>query len=152
MTEQKSEATGSKALILVADDDPEMVSIIDEALLYRGYRVVTAKNGKEALERVDEECPQLILLDMKMPVMDGWAFTKVLRERHGRTIPIVVITAMEDSQLRADELGAEGELGKPFNMQQLFDVVEDMLALDALSSPTSSASPSSTQRALSHGG
>jgi urea transport system substrate-binding protein len=114
-------------LILVADDDPEMVSIIDEALSYKGYRVVTARHGKEALERVEQETPQLILLDMKMPVMDGWAFTKVLREKHGRTIPIVVITAMEDSQLRADELGAEGELGKPFNMQQLLEVVEDML-------------------------
>lgn len=120
-----------KPLILVADDDPEMVSIIDEALSYRGYRVVTAKNGKEALDRVGAENPQLILLDMKMPVMDGWAFSKALREQHGRRIPIVVITAMEDSQLRADELGAEGELGKPFNMEQLYEVVEDMLALDA---------------------
>jgi urea transport system substrate-binding protein len=130
----------SKPLILVADDDPEMVSIIDEALSYRGYRVVTAKHGKEALERVDAECPQLILLDMKMPVMDGWAFSKALRERHGRSIPIVVITAMEDSQLRADELGAEGELGKPFNMQQLYEVVEDMLAADAAPCSTPAAS------------
>ncbi len=129
MVEQKN---GTSPLILVADDDPEMVSIIDEALTYKGYRVVTAKNGKEALERVERDAPQLVLLDMKMPVMDGWAFTKALREQHGRTIPIVVITAMEDSQLRADELGAEGELGKPFNMQQLFEVVEDMLAASAL--------------------
>lgn len=120
----------TKPLVLVADDDPEMVSIIDEALTYKGYRVATARNGKEALERVEEEAPQVILLDMKMPVMDGWAFTRVLRERHGRTIPIVVITAMEDCQLRSDELGAEGELGKPFNMQQLFEAVEDMLPAD----------------------
>jgi urea transport system substrate-binding protein len=130
----------SKPLILVADDDPEMVNIIDEALSYKGYRVVTARNGKEALERVEQEKPQLILLDMKMPVMDGWAFTRVLRERHGRTIPVVVITAMEDSQLRADELGAEGELGKPFNMQQLFEVVEDMLAgIETSSAPVASS-------------
>ncbi len=133
-----------KPLILVADDDPEMVSIIDEALSYRGYRVVTARNGKEALERVAADAPQLILLDMKMPVMDGWAFTRLLREKHGRTIPVVVITAMEDSQLRADELGAEGELGKPFNMQQLFEVVEDMLPLDA--GPTSVPAASSDVR------
>lgn len=150
MTEHMNEAAGPKALILVADDDPEMVSIIAEALTYRGYRVVTAKNGKEALERVDKETPQLILLDMKMPVMDGWAFTRVLRERHGRTIPIVVITAMEDSQLRADELGAEAELGKPFNMQQLYEVVEDMLALD--STPCSTPASSTVPRAASHGG
>jgi urea transport system substrate-binding protein len=150
MTEQ-NELAGSKALILVADDDPEMVSIIDEALSYRGYRVVTARHGKEALERVELESPQLILLDMKMPVMDGWAFAKVLRERHGRSIPIVVITAMEDSQLRADELGAEGELGKPFNMQQLYDVVEDMLAVETVPrSATDAADP--VERAVPHGG
>ena len=137
MAEQQN---GSAPLILVADDDPEMVNIIDEALSYKGYRVVTAKNGKEALERVEAEAPDLVLLDMKMPVMDGWAFTKALRERHGRTIPIVVITAMEDSQLRADELGAEGELGKPFNMQQLYEVVEDMLAVVAEPSSLPTAS------------
>jgi CheY-like chemotaxis protein len=126
--EQKPEPSAPGPPILVADDDPEMVSIIAEALSYKGYRVVTARHGKEALECVETEHPQLILLDMKMPVMDGWTFAKALRERHGRSIPIVVITAVEDSQLRADELGAEGELGKPFNMQQLYDVVEDLLS------------------------
>lgn len=134
MPEQKDEPTSSKALILVADDDPEMLSIIGEALSCRGYRVATAKDGKEALERVDDERPQLVLLDMKMPVMDGWAFARRLRERHGRSIPIVVTTAMEDSQLRADELGAEGELGKPFTLQQLYEVVEDMLPVGARAS------------------
>jgi CheY-like chemotaxis protein len=123
----KDEPTRSMPLILVADDDPELVGVIVEALSYKGYRVVTATNGKEALERVEREHPQLILLDMKMPVMDGWTFARALHERYGRSIPVVVMTAVEDSQLRADELGAEGELGKPFTMQQLFDVVEDLL-------------------------
>ncbi|MGZ3449807.1 MAG: response regulator [Polyangiales bacterium] len=118
-----------KAPILVADDDPETVSVLVEALTFRGYRVVTARDGKEALERVESDHPRLVLLDMTMPVMDGWAFAKALHERHGRAIPIVVMTALEDSQLRADELGAEGALGKPFDLQDLFDVVEDMLAV-----------------------
>ncbi|MBX3218221.1 MAG: response regulator [Labilithrix sp.] len=113
--------------ILVADDDPEMVSILVEALSHKGYRVATARNGKEALARVEDERPQLILLDMKMPIMDGWTFARELHERYGRSIPIVVITAVEDSTLRADELGAEGELGKPFSLQHLYDVVEDIL-------------------------
>lgn len=113
--------------ILVADDDPEMVSIIVEALSHKGYRVATARHGKEALARVEEERPQLILLDMTMPVMDGWTFARALHERYGRSIPIVVITAVEDSKLRADELGAEGELGKPFSLQHLYDVVADIL-------------------------
>ncbi|HVJ94563.1 MAG TPA: response regulator [Labilithrix sp.] len=129
--QQKAEPKRERALILVADDDPELLGLIGEALAYRGYRVVTAKHGREALERVEEERPQLILLDMNMPVMDGWTFAKALRERHGRSIPIVVITAAKDSQLRADEVGAEGELGKPFDLQQLYEVVEDTLVAEA---------------------
>jgi CheY-like chemotaxis protein len=120
----------AKAPILVVDDDPEMVSIVAEALSDKGYSVVTAKHGKEALERVESDHPRLILLDMRMPVMDGWTFAKLLHERHGRSIPIVVTTAIEDSQLRADELGADGELGKPFDLQHLYDVVEDTLVGD----------------------
>ena len=118
---------GSRPLILVADDDPELVNVLVEALTHKGYRVATASNGREALERVEQERPQLVLLDMTMPVMDGWTFARALHERYGRGIPIVVITAVEDSQLRADELGAEGELGKPFTLEQLYDVVEDLM-------------------------
>ncbi|HVH41036.1 MAG TPA: response regulator [Labilithrix sp.] len=127
LTEPKPDEPRSKGLILVADDDPELVAIINEALSLRGYRVATAKHGREALERVERERPQLILLDMTMPVMDGWTFARALRERHGRGIPIVVMTAVKDSQLRSDEVGAEAELGKPFELQELYDVVEDTL-------------------------
>ncbi|MBX3204964.1 MAG: response regulator [Labilithrix sp.] len=127
MTQTSATAEAARP-ILVADDDPEMVNIIVEALTHKGYRVATARHGKEALARVEAEQPRLILLDMKMPVMDGWTFARALHERYGRSIPIVVITALEDSKLRADELGAEGELGKPFSLEQLYDVVEDMLA------------------------
>ncbi|MBN9161753.1 MAG: hypothetical protein BGO98_17055 [Myxococcales bacterium 68-20] len=124
---QTDEVKGSRPLILVADDDPELVNVLVEALTLKEYRVATAANGKEALERVEQERPQLILLDMTMPVMDGWTFARALHERYGRGIPIVVITAVEDSQLRADELGAEGELGKPFTLEQLYDVVDDLV-------------------------
>lgn len=124
---QTDEVKGSRPLILVADDDPELVNVLVEALTLKEYRVATAANGKEALARVEQERPQLILLDMTMPVMDGWTFARALRERYGRGIPIVVITAVEDSQLRADELGAEGELGKPFTLEQLYDVVDDLV-------------------------
>ncbi len=114
-------------LILVADDDPDLRDTIVDALESRGYRVATAMDGKEALASVERERPQLILLDMTMPVMDGWTFARALHERYGRTIPIVVTTAASASQLRADEVGAEGELGKPFDLQQLYDIVEDTL-------------------------
>jgi CheY-like chemotaxis protein len=118
----------SAPLILVADDDPDLRDLMVEALSSRGYRVATATDGQDALESVERETPQLILLDMTMPVMDGWTFAKALHERHGRKIPIVVTTAARTSRLRADEVGAEGELGKPFDLQQLYEVVEDTIA------------------------
>jgi CheY-like chemotaxis protein len=68
-----------------------------------------------------------VLLDMRMPRMDGWAFSKIFRERYGRRIPIVVVTAAEDSKLRADEIGADADLGKPFELDKLYEVVADTL-------------------------
>ena len=116
------------ALILVVDDDPDLLELVGEVLVDRGYRISLARNGEEALERIEDEVPDLVLLDMRMPVMDGWTFARHLRDRHGRSIPVVVMTAAEDSKLRADEIGADSDLGKPFDLQQLHDVVEDTLA------------------------
>lgn len=118
----------SPPLLLVVDDEPDLLDLMSEALSSQGYRVATAKHGQEALQRIRDEEPQLILLDMRMPVMDGWTFARILRERYGRRIPVVVVTAAEDSKLRAAEVGAECHLGKPFALQQLYDVVSDTLA------------------------
>jgi CheY-like chemotaxis protein len=117
----------SSPLVLAVDDDPDMLDVEEEALLERGYRVAKAHNGEEALQRIAEAAPALVLLDMRMPVMDGWTFARILRERYGRTIPIVVVTAAEDSKLRADEIGAEAELGKPFGIDDLYGVITDLL-------------------------
>ena len=122
-----SEKAASAQLLLVVDDDPDILDLMSEALMSRGYRVATAINGEDALERIAEQAPQLILLDMRMPVMDGWEFARVLRERYGRAIPVVVVTAAEDSKLRAAEVGAEGYLGKPFELEELYDIVADIL-------------------------
>lgn len=113
--------------VLIVEDDLDMLDLESEALVARGYRVTGARHGEEALRRIAEDAPQLILLDMRMPVMDGWAFARALRERYGRRIPIVVTTATEDSRLRADEIGAEATLGKPFDLAQLYEVVADVV-------------------------
>jgi len=114
--------------VLVVDDDPDMLDLVAEALARAGYEVEIARHGREALDRIAEHAPQLILLDMRMPVMDGWAFARACRELYGRSIPIVVMTAAEDSKLRADEIGADADLGKPFDLDRLYEVVEDTLA------------------------
>jgi CheY-like chemotaxis protein len=116
------------SLVLVVDDDPDLLELVGEVLVDRGYRVALASNGVEALECIEKEVPRLVLLDMRMPVMDGWTFARHLRERWGRSIPVVVMTAAEDSKLRADEIGADSDLGKPFDLRRLHEVVEDTLA------------------------
>src|SRR5690242_18755208 len=84
---ERSSRKGSP--ILVVDDDPEIVAMLREFLESEGHAVQTAANGAEALERLSAMRPSVILLDMRMPVLDGWGFAKRLQERQER-YPIVV--------------------------------------------------------------
>jgi CheY-like chemotaxis protein len=109
--------------VLVVEDDPELRSLIELLLLDAGYRVVTARDGLEALERLAEHLPGVILLDMRMPRMDGWVFAREFRTRYGRSAPIVVVTAAEDARQRAAEIQADAFLGKPFELDELLRMV-----------------------------
>lgn len=122
------EKNESAPLVLVVDDDPDILSLAVHGLETHGYRTETATNGVEALEAIEKEAPGLILLDMKMPEMDGWSFVQEFRNRYGRSIPIVVMTAAEVSTVRADEVGADSYLGKSFQLSDLIEVVEDTVA------------------------
>ena len=88
-------------------------------LVDAGYRVRTAREGRAALARVAEEMPALILLDMRMPGMNGWEFAREFRARHGRAAPIVVVTAAENARARAEEIAADGWLAKPFDLDDV---------------------------------
>ena len=79
--------------ILVVEDDPDLLALVEMFLAESGRRVRTAPEGRAALARVAEEMPGLILLDMRMPVMNGWEFAREFRARYGRACPIVVVTA-----------------------------------------------------------
>lgn len=116
-----------RARILVVDDDPDMQDVMALTLELGGYEVSRASNGQQALERVAEEMPDLILLDMRMPVMDGWTFAAELRRRYASGAPIVVCTAAEDAQRRAREVDAVGCLSKPFELDELLRLVESLL-------------------------
>lgn len=111
-----------EAPILVIDDDPSIRDTVVEILTFEGYPVVTAANGADGLRYTEQSAPALILLDMRMPIMDGWAFTDELRTR-GATPPIVVMTAAQDARRWAQEIGATGHLAKPFDLHDLLDVV-----------------------------
>ena len=109
----------ARPLVLVVDDDADILEAICDVLEAEGYRVARARQGQEALERVGEERPGAILLDLMMPVMDGVAFAEALRARTGGDrIPIVVISADGNPQ-RAVAVGAQCYLAKPFDIDAL---------------------------------
>ena len=109
----------SAPLVLVVDDDPDILEAICDILDGEGYRVARARHGREALERVAEERPDIILLDLMMPVMDGMAFAQALHQRQPEDpIPIVVISA-DGNPARAAPVGARGYLAKPFDIDAL---------------------------------
>ncbi len=110
--------------VLIVEDDLDLLGMVRILLEGAGYRVMTATQGVQALEEIAQEMPGVILLDMKMPVMDGWMFAREFRARFDRDAPIVVLTAAEDARRRAEEIGAEGYLGKPFEIDDLIRVVE----------------------------
>ena len=113
----------SQSPILVVDDDPSILTTISEVLDLEGYPVQTAINGAEALQAVERVRPSLVLLDMRMPVLDGWGFARALQER-GLKLPILVMTAAQSARRWAEEIGADGHIAKPFDLPDLLDAVE----------------------------
>jgi CheY-like chemotaxis protein len=109
--------------VLVVEDDADLVSLMELVLSDAGYRVRTALEGGAALARVAEELPGLILLDMRMPGMNGWEFARAFRARYGRACPIVVVTAAENARARAQEVEADGWLAKPFEIDDVLRIV-----------------------------
>jgi DNA-binding response OmpR family regulator len=105
------------------DDDPTILATVSEVLDMEGFAVMTATNGAEALVAVDQTVPSLVLLDMRMPVLDGWGFMRAIRER-GLTLTVVVMTAAADARRWGREIGAEGVLAKPFDIDELVRAVQ----------------------------
>ena len=113
--------------ILVVDDDPGIRELIELTLSDEGYEVITAANGAAALEMVNRHPPAMILLDMRMPVMDGWEFAQSYRRNPGPHAPIVVVTAAQEAGERAAQIQADGVLPKPFRLTELLDAVEQFM-------------------------
>jgi CheY-like chemotaxis protein len=116
-------ATVRPGLILVVDDDPGIRRFVAEALRDEGYLVIEAGDGRAALSAVHEDRPGLILLDMTMPVMDGWQFAAAYRRLPGPHAPIVCVTAAHRAAERAAQIMAEAALPKPFDLDGLLDLV-----------------------------
>ncbi len=113
----------ASARVLVVDDDPSILDTVSSILMGEGYEVMSAAGGAEALTLSHSWHPTLVLLDMRMPIMDGWAVARALHES-GSRVPIVVMTAAENARRWADEIGAAGHLAKPFALDDLIACVE----------------------------
>jgi CheY-like chemotaxis protein len=115
--------------VLVVEDEPYLCDLIADVLEAEGHVPSKAANGLDALTRITEEKPQLILLDLMMPVMDGWEFMAVLRSNPAwQDIPVVIITAVYDVERTQKESGARAVITKPFDIDQLIDVVNSFAA------------------------
>jgi len=118
----------STGAILIVDDDVAIRTAVSWALGDAGYSVALAENGQAALDHISISTPDLVLLDMLMPVMDGWELARRYRQLPGPHAPIVVMTAAQDARERAAQIDASGFLAKPFAVDDIVAVVRQYVS------------------------
>ncbi|MFV2040613.1 MAG: response regulator transcription factor [Candidatus Hydrothermarchaeales archaeon] len=120
-----------KSKILIVDDEPDIIYLVRRFLEREGYSVVEAYGGRDALLKIEEEPPDLILLDVMMPDINGWDVSRALKtEDKTQNIPIVMLTvrASHDSQQKSFEYGyADAHLGKPASGKEIVNAVDSTL-------------------------
>src|SRR5690242_9425261 len=116
-----------KTTILTADDDPQLLRLVARNLQFEGYQVLTASDGQQALQLIEANTPDAVLLDVMMPKMDG--FTVCQRVREFSAVPIILVTArgQDQDKVRGLDLGADDYLTKPFSVDELLARVRAVL-------------------------
>ncbi len=109
--------------VLVVDDDETIREVVTITLEGEGYEVLTAAHGGQALKVLQNHLPQVILLDMRMPVMDGWSFSQAYQQLPGPHAPLIVLTAATDASVFAAQVKADAFLAKPFDLDRLIEIV-----------------------------
>lgn len=131
-THDEMSVIAQRSKILIVDDEPFNVDYLEQELKGLGYETVSATNGQEALEKVAAEAPDLILLDVMMPIMDGFTVCRFLKEHEDtRLIPIIIMTALGAIQDRVQGIkaGADDFLTKPVHEEELLARIETALKL-----------------------
>ena len=116
-----------KTTILTADDDPQLLRLITRNLQLEGYEVLPVSDGQQALEQIEQKSPDVVLLDVMMPRMDG--FTVCHKVREFSSVPIIIVTArgQDQDKVRGLDLGADDYLTKPFSVDELLARVRSVL-------------------------
>lgn len=133
-----TEENARKPMILIADDNPQMLELLEAYLAPVNARILTAANGQEALDLVEQQRPDLLLLDIMMPRRSGYEVCRILKADPDRCdIPIVMVTALNEAAdiERARESGADSFLSKPVNKIELTTRVQELLKPGADRSP-----------------
>lgn len=128
---RESQTTEPKFLILVVDDSADNVAVISLDLQHQGYRVVTASNGEDAVNVAAQTLPNLILMDINLPTLDGLGATRRIRETDAlREVPVVAITAFgtEGFQRAAYDAGVDGYLTKPLDFDRMHQLIARLLS------------------------
>ena len=111
--------------VLVVDDDEAIRDLLDDVLELEGYESRTAEDGAAALQLAAEWTPDLIVLDLMMPKMDGWQFREAQRELpHLRDVPVLVVSASQRARDAYRELGASAVVAKPFDLEELISTID----------------------------
>ncbi|MGV9269306.1 response regulator transcription factor [Kitasatospora sp. NPDC003701] len=128
-----AEPAPASARLLVVDDEPALRDALESSLAFEGYEVATATDGYEALESVEREKPDLVLLDIMMPRMDGLTAVRRMRSR-GDTVPVLMLTARDavGDRVTGLDVGADDYLAKPFELDELLARVRALLRRNAL--------------------
>ena len=115
-------------LVLVVDDDARLREYMRVNLEIEGYTVREAESAEKALEAIEDNAPDLVLLDVVMPGIDGWQMLQKLQERHG-SIPVIMFSGQVEERTagEAEERGARGFVGKPFDPQQLIERAKQLV-------------------------
>ncbi len=115
--------TDSRTVLLI-DDDEDLLDVVTLALADEGYHAVTAPNGAAALVLISQARPALILLDVRMPIIDGCDFMRAYRQTTGGHAPIILVSAVNNLAEVAHEVGADGYLAKPFELDEFLKVID----------------------------
>ena len=131
-THDATSVATARSKILIVDDEPFNVDYLEQELEDLGYETISAANGQEALEKVAAEAPDLILLDIMMPVLDGFAVCRILKDHEEtRLIPIIIMTALDAvaDRIQGIKAGADDFLTKPVHEEELFARIATALKL-----------------------
>lgn len=123
-----TESQSGRARVLAVDDDPDLLLLLRSTVEGDGHEAIVASDGRMALQRIADETPDVVCLDLMMPVMDGWAVLGELRGRPGAP-PVIVVSAKtsEEDSIRAFQLGADAYVFKPFEPGRLMDTIRSIL-------------------------